>query len=63
MLHVPLLTDLLMTALPGGGQRTARRNAWAAMSADAARARARREAGAALAAAARAAEHRAGTGS
>lgn len=41
--------DLLLTALPGGGQRTARRNAWAGMSADAARARARREAAEALA--------------
>ena len=45
------LQVLLMTALPHGGQRTARRNAWAGMSADAARGRARREAEAALAAA------------
>ena len=47
------LQTLLTTALPAGGQRTARRNAWAGMSADAARARARREAEAAVAAAAR----------
>jgi hypothetical protein len=46
-----LLQDLVLTALPGGGQRTARRNAWAGMSGDAARSRARREAEAALAAA------------
>ncbi len=46
-----LLQDLVLTALPGGGQRTARRNAWAGMSGDAARSRSRREAEAALAAA------------
>ncbi len=63
MLIAPLVQDLLLTALPGGGQRTARRNAWAGMSADAARSRARREADAALAVAVRAARHRAGTGS
>jgi hypothetical protein len=39
---------LLMTALPHGGQRSARRNAWAAMSTDAVRSRARREAEAAI---------------
>lgn len=49
--------DLLLTTLPAGGQRTARRNAWAGMSANAARARARREAAEALALAA----HRAGS--
>lgn len=46
------LQDLLLVALPGGGQRTARRNAWAGMVADAARSRAAREAEEALAAAA-----------
>ena len=45
------LQDLLLSAWPGGGQQVARRNAWASMSADAARARARREAEAAQAAA------------
>ena len=38
----------MAAARPHGGQRTARRNAWAGMSADAARGRARREAEAAL---------------
>ena len=41
----------LLLALPAGGQATARRNAWAGMSADAARGRERRLAEAALAAA------------
>jgi hypothetical protein len=40
-----------MLALPSGGQATARRNAWAGMSAAAARGRERRQAEAALAAA------------
>ena len=35
---------LVLLALPHGGQQAARRNAWAAMAADSARARARREA-------------------
>jgi hypothetical protein len=39
---------LVLLALPHGGQQAARRNAWAAMAADSARARARREADAAL---------------
>jgi hypothetical protein len=43
----------LLFLLPHGGQGQARRNAWAAMSADAVRARARREADAALSLAAR----------
>lgn len=43
----PLLA-LVQQVAPHGGQGRARRNAWAAMSADAARARARREAQAAL---------------
>ena len=43
--------SLLLLALPAGGQATARRNAWAGMSADAARGRDRRQAEAALAAA------------
>ena len=45
------LQSALLLALPAGGQATARRNAWAGMSADAARARSRRQAEAALAAA------------
>ena len=44
-----LTTTVLLTALPHGGQRTARRNAWASMSTDAARARGRREADVAMA--------------
>ena len=44
-----LTTTVLLAALPHGGQRTARRNAWASMSTDATRARGRREADAALA--------------
>lgn len=36
--------SVLLTVLPHGGQGTARRNAWRAMSSDAAEARARREA-------------------
>lgn len=39
----------MLLLLPHGGQRLARRNAWASMSADATRARARLEAAAALA--------------
>lgn len=42
-------TTLLMTLMPHGGQRAARRNAWASMSSDSALARARREADAAMA--------------
>jgi hypothetical protein len=49
------LQQLVLTTLdrlfPEGGQRTARRNAWAAMSSNATRARDRREADAAVAAA------------
>ena len=50
MIRLPLAhaQDLLMLAFPLGGQRTARRNAWAGMSDDAARSRARRAAEAAL---------------
>jgi hypothetical protein len=54
-LHLPSLLSaqaLLLALAPHGGQQTARRNAWAAMSVDAARARARREAAAAVNAAA-----------
>ncbi len=40
--------DLLLLALPGAGQLTARRNAWAGMSENATRARARREADTAM---------------
>ena len=42
------LQSVALTLLPHGGQGTARRNAWAAMSADAVVARSRREADAAL---------------
>ena len=38
------LADLTVTALPHGGQRGARRNAWASMAADSTRARLRDEA-------------------
>jgi hypothetical protein len=48
-----LVQELVLAALPYGGQRTARRNAWTAMAQDAARARARRDALAVLAAAQR----------
>jgi predicted nucleic acid-binding Zn ribbon protein len=47
------LQRLGLTVLPSGGQRTARRNAWSALAADAATAQARREAELALQAAAR----------
>ena len=40
---------LSLFAVPHGGQRRARRNAWASMSTDAARARGRRDADAAMA--------------
>ena len=40
--------SLVMAVVPHGGQRSARRNAWASMSSDAVRARARREADLAL---------------
>jgi hypothetical protein len=43
------LQSVALTVVPHGGQRSARRNAWAAMSADAVQARARREAEAAIA--------------
>jgi hypothetical protein len=46
----------VLFVLPHGGQNLARRNAWASMSVDAARARARREAAVAVARAA--ARHR-----
>ena len=58
-----LLQTLILTAGPHGGQRTARRNAWAGMSDDAGRARARRDAEQALDAAAWRAAQRASTGS
>ena len=47
----PLVQHLVLAALPSGGQRAARRNAWAALVADKARSRAAREADAAMAAA------------
>ena len=43
------LESALMTLLPHGGQGAARRNAWAAMSADAVQVRARRDADLAMA--------------
>jgi hypothetical protein len=46
------LESMLLTVAPHGGQRDARRNAWAAMSADAQLARQRREADDAMARAA-----------
>lgn len=49
-LHLMVLTAI-SRLFPEGGQRTARRNAWAEMSSNASRARDRREADAALAAA------------
>ena len=58
-----LVQDLILTALPGGGQAVARRNAWAAMSQDAVLARGRRDARIALAAAERRAHRRRSTGS
>ena len=42
------LESVVITVLPHGGQRDARRNAWASMSADAQLARQRREADAAM---------------
>jgi len=48
---VRTLQAVLLLASPSGGQTTARRNAWAGMSADAARGRDRRQAESALAAA------------
>jgi hypothetical protein len=45
------LQGVALTVLPHGGQRSARRNAWSAMSADAAFARNRREAEHAMSAA------------
>ncbi|MCU1602738.1 MAG: hypothetical protein JWO22_3447 [Frankiales bacterium] len=48
---LPLLRNLetvLLTVLPHGGQRSARQNAWASMSADTQRAKSRREADAAM---------------
>lgn len=57
MIPVDTLRHFFVSAvelLPEGGQRTARRNAWAAMSSDARRARDRREAEAVMADARRA---------
>ena len=48
---LPLAQSLTVLLVPHGGQHPARRNAWAGMSADAARGRDRREAEAALASA------------
>ena len=48
-----MLSQFLLALAPHGGQRVARRNAWASMSTDSARARARREADAAMAVALR----------
>lgn len=46
---VEMLESVVLRVLPSGGQRRARRNAWAAMSSDAVHARARREAAEAIA--------------
>ena len=46
--NLATLESLFLTVLPHGGQRSARRNAWASMSSDAALARSRREADAAM---------------
>ncbi len=54
-----LAVTALLAVAPHGGQRTARRNAWAGMSAGAAVARARREADEALRAASAVGEARA----
>ena len=40
--------SFVLTVVPHGGQRSARRNAWASMSSDAVRARARRDADVAM---------------
>ncbi len=60
--HAPSIAgSLLLLALPHGGQRSARRNAWAGMSADAALSRARAEADRALALAELRSTHRFGS--
>ena len=46
--NLTTLESLFLAVLPHGGQRSARRNAWASMSADASWARNRREADAAI---------------
>ena len=46
--NLATLESLVLTVMPHGGQRSARRNAWASMSSDAAWARNRRDAEAAL---------------
>jgi len=48
---------LALTVVPHGGQRSARRNAWASMSADNSRAQARREADLAMARAVAMSQH------
>jgi hypothetical protein len=63
LLHLPKRTirttrDLAMTLLPHGGQRAARQNAWAGMSADLAMSRARREAESVMELAIQRAHHR-----
>lgn len=58
-----LVQDLLLTVLPAGGQRVARRNAWASLSDCSARSRGRRDAEAAMAVAVQRTERRQGTGS
>jgi hypothetical protein len=52
---------LTLTVLPHGGQRSARRNAWASMAADNTRAQSRREADAAMARAVAMSQHPAAT--
>lgn len=57
--NLATLESLALAVLPHGGQRSARRNAWASMSADVAWARHRREAEAAMGAAVDRAQRRA----
>jgi hypothetical protein len=46
--NLATLESIVLTVMPHGGQRSARRNAWASMSSDAAWARGRRDAEAAM---------------
>lgn len=57
-----LVQELVLLAFPAGGQASARRNAWASMSACSATSRARREAETALELAVQRTERRQGTG-
>ena len=48
MISAMSVQSFVLSVIPHGGQRSARRNAWASMSSDAVRARGRREADAAM---------------